>query len=149
MVALFDRLDVGTTFSRRRWPAHVTLVSNFVTAASVDRIAEALRQAPGLDAPLRIEFGGRAKFGPDRDIPVRLVLPGRITELHRHLVDELVVLTDLKADEPAYWGEGYRPHLTLGASVDEGDGEPRMTTDVAIARLDGDLANVVAVIASA
>lgn len=44
IVALFDAVDVGATFDRRRWPAHVTLVSNFVTAASVDELTGAVRR---------------------------------------------------------------------------------------------------------
>lgn len=146
VVGLFDVIDVGATFSRRHWPAHVTLVSNFVTAASVDDIAGAVRRAGALDAPLRIEFEGVDLFGPNRDIPVRLVVPGRVAEVHRRLVDRLESLGNVVADEPAYWRAGYRPHLTLSGGIEADHGERRVVTDIAIARLEADAATVVAAI---
>lgn len=143
IVALFDPITVGTTFSRMRWPAHVTLVSNFVTTAFVDEIASAVRRAGILEPPMRIEFEGLDLFGPNRDVPVRLVRVGHVAKLHQQLVDELESLADVAVDEPAYWRAGYRPHLTLGPSIEAAEGECRIARDIAIARLEGDTATIV------
>lgn len=137
-------MEVGAVFSRASWPAHVTLVSNFVTSEPVDAIGRALRRGGVPSAPVTIEFDGTDFFGPDRDIPVRLVRPGPLVEIHLGLIGELETLSDVREDEPRYWREGYRPHLTLTPSVDAVDGERRILRDIAIARLGDSLATVVA-----
>lgn len=146
VVALFDPITVGTSFSRKRWPPHVTLASNFVTEASVDELVRGVRRAEAHVSSVRVEFRGSAQFGPGRDVPVRLVAPGRVVDLHRHLADEFEQLTGFVADEPAYWREGYRPHLTLGPSISVEEGESRTVRGIAIARLNQDEATVVAVL---
>lgn len=76
--------------------------------------------------------------------PVRLVIPGLVAELHGRMVDQLESLAEIAADEPVYWREGYRPHLTLGSAIKAAEGEHRVVRDISIAHLDGDTATVVA-----
>lgn len=144
VVALFDPIDVGTEVDRRRWPAHVTLVSNFITAAAVDELVGAVHRASSRDVSLHLEFEELALFGPDRDIPVRLVVSPPIMELHGRLVDELASIGDVVADAPDYWRAGYRPHVTLGPSIEAHKGDHRIVRDVVIARLDDAIATIVA-----
>ena len=56
-------------------------------------------------------------FGPDRDVPVRLVDSARAVIVHGQLAERVGALPGFAPDEPAYWRSGYRPHLTLGPSV--------------------------------
>lgn len=103
VVALFDRIAVGTSFSRRDWAAHVTLASNFTTDTRVDDLARAVRRTGALAEALIVQFTELAQFGPRRDVPVRLVHSERITALHYHLADQLELLPGYAAEEPSYW----------------------------------------------
>ncbi|GAA2972734.1 ribosomal protein S18 acetylase RimI-like enzyme [Microbacterium terrae] len=179
VVALFDPISVGTVLSRRRWPAHVTLVSNFTTEASVDLLHDTVRaaiagaalaadtgatvdsaatpdaattagttatadEASLLDATvLDIELGDLALFGPDRDIPVRLVVTPRIADLHIGLIDRLEAAAGIIPDVAGYWRSGYRPHLTLTPTISAAAGDRLRARSIAIARLDGDTAIIV------
>lgn len=148
VVALFEPIAVGTTFSRRAWPAHVTLVSNFVTTASVADLVEVLPRVEKATSDLRVEFGGLDRFGPHRDVPVRLVLPNVAEELHRSMVDVVESLPGVAADDPEYWRDGYRPHLTLTPSVEAGEGEMWTVSAIAVVRLAADAATVVGSLSS-
>lgn len=145
MVALFEPLDAGVTISRAAWPAHITLASAFITSAPIERIIGAVESADPLAEPVIARFGTSALFGPNRDVPVLVVQSAQATAVHGRLTDELGTLSGFTPEEPAYWGDGYRPHLTLGASVTAVEGESRSANFVAIAELDESGAKVVAV----
>lgn len=144
VVALFDALDIGHRFERSEWPAHVTLASNFVVSAAVDQIIAAVRDAMGVDRVLAMHLGECALFGPRADVPVRLVTSAQVDRVHRGLADRLDRLDGFAADEPTHWRAGYRPHLTLGPTVDAFEGEVRTATHVAIAKLTSATAEIVA-----
>jgi len=135
VVALFESLDVGTTISRRAWPAHVTVASNFRTAAAPDQITDAVTEAAPSAEPLSVRIGEHAMFGPNQDVPVRLVDSEQAVGVHRRLADQLESLPGFVAEEPAYWRDGYRPHLTLGPSVTALDGERQTANYVAVVEL--------------
>lgn len=143
VVALFESLESGTSFRRSAWPAHVTLVSNFTTTESVDAIVTAIERVVALDGALTVEFGGSDLFGPRRDIPVRLVVDAPVVAFHRRLATAIESMPSVVADEPGYWHDGYRPHLTLGPSIAAAEGERRVVRNIALARLDKDVAAVV------
>jgi len=109
VVALFDPLDIGTTISRRVWPAHVTLASNFTTGAIPDRIVELVAGAASAAEPLSVRFGEQALFGPNHDVRARLVDSEESVSLHMRLADQLESLLGFAAEEPAYWREGIAP----------------------------------------
>lgn len=123
----------------------MTVVANFVTASPVEEVEGVVRETVALDAPFVVHLEGRDLFGPNRDVPVLLVRPGRLDELHGRLV---VVLEPLGAvaEEPAYWREGYRPHLTLGSAVEGEEGERRVVSHLAIVRLDEETATTLSLI---
>lgn len=112
VVALPESLTVGTTFSRRAWPAHVTLASNFVVDLPREEVAGVLRDVFVGTAPLAVKFGDEAWFGPDHDIAVQLVESEQVSVLHERVADALEALPGFAAAEPAYWRAGYRPHMT-------------------------------------
>ncbi|KTR93707.1 hypothetical protein NS220_11490 [Microbacterium testaceum] len=143
VVALLASMEVGDRVDRRVWPAHVTLASNFCTEASVADLVEILREVPA-DQPVTFRVGGTAMFGQQQDIAVRLVESSRADHLHGVLVDRLHQLPGFAADEPAFWGEGFRAHLTLGPVVDAAEGEILRSTRIGIARIDGAEAELVA-----
>lgn len=144
VVALFDPLDIGTTISRRAWPAHVTLASNFAAAATRDRIVEVVADVAPAAEPITVRFGEQALFGPNHDVRVRLVDSEQAVSLHMRLVDQLEFLPGFAADEPAYWRDGYRPHLTLGPSVFATEGDRETASYVAVVEILGSDATVLA-----
>jgi len=140
--ALFSALPVGTSFLRKNWPAHVTLAGNFSVDAPVDEIALAVRRAGVLTEPVDIRFNGTEWFGPDHDRQVQLVLPERVSTVHERLADELEQLPGFIADEPDFWREGYRPHLTLGSAITPEAGEVKETVQISVARLSRNSATI-------
>jgi hypothetical protein len=147
VVALFRPAEDGGSFGRSAWPAHVTLCSNFVVDASADEVVSAVRRSGALSEPVVVQFGGLSMFGRDRDIRVRLVVAARASALHRDLTDQLESLPGFAADEPDFWRDGYRPHLTLSATVSGEEGQRRRAACVAVVRLTGDDATIVAAFA--
>jgi 2'-5' RNA ligase len=146
VVALFDTIDVGSTFRRTSWPAHVTLAPNFVVDAPFAELEDAVRGASVMTEPLTLEFGGRSLFGPRHDIPVQLVTSDHAVELHRRLADSLGSLRGFQPDVPEYWRHGHRPHLTLSARTAAVEGEQREVRLLAVVELRQREATIEAVI---
>ena len=144
VVALLEPLGVGTTISRKTWPPHVTLASNFDVEVTAYDLALAVRRAGALDEPIVVQFVGSELFGPNRDVPVRLVQSEQVSALHHRLADQFEPMAGFVAEEPAYWRDGYRPHLTLTPVISIEDGGSRILRCVAVARLLEDDATVVA-----
>lgn len=144
VVALFEPIDVGTSFARKHWPAHVTLASTFFVDGTVDELAAAVRSAGSLTEPMVLTFAGRALFGPNRDVPVRLVRSTRVSDVHRRLADHLEALPGFAAEEPAFWRHGYHPHLTLRPMNAVREGDSLNACCIAIARLGETEAEIVA-----
>ena len=135
IVALFEPLDIGTTINRRAWPAHVTLASNFTAAATPDQVIEVVAEAaPGAE-PLGVRFGEEALFGPNHDVRVRLVDSEQAVKVHRRLAEQLGSLPGFAAEEPAYWRDGYRPHLSLGPSVTARKGDHKTANSLAVVEI--------------
>jgi hypothetical protein len=123
VAALADSLEVGSSFQRTTWPAHVTLASNFLVNETDDRVASAVSEACADYGPLSVRFGTRALFGRDRDVDVQIVESAQILALHERLSDLLEAMRGFAATEPDYWRDGYRPHMTHvpGLSIRPGD----------------------------
>lgn len=143
VVGLFRPTDAGTSFSRRAWPAHVTLAGNFVVEASLSDVSDAVRRAGLPGAELGVRFGDMADFGPERDIRVRLVTTDEVTSLHHRLADELDSLPGFAADDPAHRRAGYRAHMTLSPLVAADADGSRVVRSIALVELDHDVATVV------
>ena len=135
VVALLQPLDIGITISRQAWPAHVTLASNFTAAATADQIVAVVTEAAPSDEPLSVRFGEHALFGPNHDVRVRLVDSEQAVSAHSRLTDRLEALPGFAADEPAYWRDGYRPHLTLGPSVTAAEGDHETASYIAVVEI--------------
>lgn len=135
VVALFNPLDIGTSISRQAWPAHVTLASNFTASAPAEQITGVVAEAAPAAEPLSVRFGEHALFGPNQDVRVRLVDSEQAVSVHSRLADQLESLPGFAAEEPAYWRDGYRPHLTLGPSVSATDGDRETAGYVAVVEI--------------
>lgn len=125
-VALFAPIEVGAAIPRSAWPVHLTVVSNFTAEASAERVIAVVRDALTDTPPAEARIAGRAMFGPAADIPVQLVEPGPFPDVHEALAEAVERLPGFVADEPDYWRDGYRAHITLraGESLREGDAWP-------------------------
>lgn len=135
VAALFEPIGVGTSFNRRAWPAHVTLAANFRADVAVDAIVHAMRQSGAATEPIETRFSGNALFGRDRDVRVRLVDSARTVSAHTALADRLQRLDGFVAEDAAFWRDGYRAHMTLGATSAGEEGETWSFSSVVLARL--------------
>ena len=142
VVALFEPVTVGQEIDRRNWPAHLTLVSNFVTTAAFEEVVATVGDVIEPTAPLVMEFGESALFGAHHDVPVRLAISAGVVELHHRLVSAIEHLPGYTPDERAHWREGYRPHVTLKHGITAPQGETRAARQIAVAHLDGHVAKV-------
>ncbi|ROP66499.1 hypothetical protein EDF55_0956 [Curtobacterium sp. ZW137] len=52
--------------------------------------------------------------------------------VHNRLADQLESLPGFVPEEPAYWRQGYRPHLTLGPAAAAGEGDRETSNCVVI-----------------
>jgi hypothetical protein len=144
VVALLDSPRVGAAFSRRQWPAHVTLASNFVVTEPVEAVVRAVRRVCEAEAPLSLTFAGEALFGPLRDIPVQLVESDRVIAMHDLLADALEGMPGFAAESPAFWRDGYRPHMTHVPDSLFREGDTVRVPHVAVAELTGSTATIIA-----
>jgi 2'-5' RNA ligase len=135
VVALFNPMEIGTTISRQEWPAHVTLASNFTALAPIDQISGVVAEAAASAEPLNVRFDVQALFGPNHDVPVRLVDSEQAVSVHSRLADQLEALPGFAAEEPAHWRDGYRPHLTLGPTVTAREGDRETASCVAVVEI--------------
>lgn len=145
VAGLFEAIEVGATFQRSAWPAHLTLVGNFALTVKdpLGTIAAAIRDANVLGDPLDCVLGERAIFGSDQNVPVLLVKTPEVRTIHERLVHRLEAIAGLIPIEPELWRTGYRPHVTLGRLVSAEPGEVRTVVQLALARLHGSEAEIV------
>jgi 2'-5' RNA ligase len=143
VVALFEPLSVGATFSRRQWPAHVTLASNFVVSEPVEAVVRVVRSICDAEAPLSLTFAGEAVFGP-RNVHVQLVDSDQIVTMHDRLADAFEGMPGFAAESPAFWRAGYRPHMTHVPDLVLREGDTVRLPHVAVADLIESTATIIA-----
>jgi 2'-5' RNA ligase len=145
VVALLAPTAAGTSIPRSAWPAHVTLVSNFAAEASPEQVIALVRNAL-VAPPLEARLAGRAMFGPHGDIPVQLVEPGPFAAVHEALAAAVESLPGFVADEPDYWHDAYRPHVTLQFAENAREGETWPVRCVATAQLTQERGTIIDVV---
>lgn len=113
IVHFIDKSQVPKEFPSSEWPLHVTLLANFTLGKPIGQLDSELRGLAFQEEPFDIIADGEAIFGPKQNIAVSLIQPNeRIQKLHERLAD---IASSLGAiyDEPAFMGEGFRPHATI------------------------------------
>ncbi len=103
---------VPEEFPMSEWPLHVTLLANFRIEqldTFKDKLMDYTRQCKAFDITTNCE----ALFGPDQSVAVSLIQPDeKITMLHTVLLS-LATSLGAEFDEPAFTGDGFRPHATI------------------------------------
>lgn len=105
-------LAVGSGFSLRAWPLHVTVVSNFTTSLPAHAIGHLLAPVIEDSGTITASVGSETLFGRNFNVRVNLVdeNPG-IRRLHERMLDALDN-TDGVYHDPGFLHAGFRPHVT-------------------------------------
>lgn len=123
VVSFIKLKDIPELFPAANWPLHCTLLGNFSTKATQEKVIDRVEKVAISHEAITIEISKDTLFGPNADLPVSLVLPTRhIHEFHISLTSRLEPL-GITYDHPQYIHAGYRPHITVQeeARVSEGD----------------------------
>lgn len=124
LVVIATPAPLPAEVDRSRWPVHVTVAGNFRVderdSAAVPHLL--LTAARGI-RPFEVALGPAARFGRDASIPVLLAPHPSLDAVHAALAESLSALPSFDPLEPQYWGEGYRPHASLGRAVGVADGD--------------------------
>lgn len=136
---------VPAVVGRTQWPVHVTVAGNFrIDNVHTVEVAQLLHSVAQSTARFAVRLGPRELFGPAGNIPVLLASHPEFSRLHRSLALGLIAMQGFAATEPSYWGEGYRPHATVGSSVDAQEGDTVLIRTLTLVSLSGDLGEPVA-----
>ena len=134
-------LALGAAFPRGEWPLQVTLLGTFEwdrdEADLIHRIAGTVEGRAPIDAVV----GDEAMFGPQRTVPVNIVVPHpELTALHEALIDDR-----MNFEEPQYLRDGYEAHITHFPTGQRHAGDRVRLAQVALAALTKDAASIRAV----
>lgn len=112
LISSFERLNNGDSFEGNNWPLHVTLLTWFDVPTDFDGFIAALSELQHRLQPIRIKGGEKALFGPDENIPVRLI--GDVNNLRVIQEKILAVVSSFGCHvwNESFVGAGYRPHVT-------------------------------------
>lgn len=117
LVHLVEDVPVGHTFRRSRgaWPLHMTLAPWFaLSSENALRLREQLAAALGSVQSFAVTVGGEALFGPEKDVPVNLVLPTDQLITLKQQLDMALEANNAEQLHHEYRGVtgGWRPHIT-------------------------------------
>src|SRR5690554_5768470 len=116
-------LQVGDLFAVHEWPLHVTVLPPFTTDVTGTELGRVISTATREQPALHVVAAGDELFGRQHDIPVTVLAQNeQLTALH-HKLRAAVRPFAAQPDEPAFTGEGFRPHVTVKSHgrVHEGD----------------------------
>lgn len=121
-------------FPRREWPAHLTVLSNFLSDAADDAVARTVEPVLAATGPVHARIGGEAWFGSDYDVRVRLVESAEAHRLHGALLD---AIRPDEFEHPTRQGAGYRPHVTVTPTPPLEEDAALVLPRIALAAMDG------------
>lgn len=127
-------LHASGPFLRREWPAHLTVLSNFLSDDADDEIARRVAPVLAATGPVHVRVRERAWFGPDDDVRVRLLESVQAHVLHGALLD---ALRPEGFEHPAHQGAGYRPHITVTPRPGLDEDAELVLPWIALAEMDG------------
>ncbi|MEA5453925.1 2'-5' RNA ligase family protein [Sinomonas sp. JGH33] len=115
VVSFVEPTPVGTRFSKRAWPLHVTLVRVDMPRAAA--LAACGRAFSALDGAIRVHVAGDADFGYRGRVRVSLIeAEPALQELHERVlaeVQEAVREGRGHVHSPQHTGAGFRPHVSV------------------------------------
>lgn len=112
IISPFEHLTNGDSFEGNNWPLHVTLFTWFDIPADFEEFDRALRELQSDIQSIKLVGGEKTLFGPDQDVPVRLVGDENELRTVHEKIMSLVESHGSKAWNEAFVGAGYRPHVT-------------------------------------
>jgi len=112
VVLPIEPLIAGQQFPVERWPLHVTLIPKFRTRSNLFDIEKTIRSTPS--PALDVRVGGEEMFGPSGSILVNIVVDdsAALAQFHNRLLTTLQEQCGLTTDDPQYFRDGYRSHIT-------------------------------------
>lgn len=113
IVHFIDKSKVPSEFPSSEWPLHVTLLANFTLGMSLERLESDLRNFALREKPYDITVDGEALFGPKQNVAVSLIQPNQSIQKMHEALSSIASKLGAVFDEPAFMGEGYRPHATI------------------------------------
>jgi hypothetical protein len=112
VVCFFEPQEKFSDFTMTDWPLHVTILDTFKTEWQVSELSKALRDIALNTVPFDALPIKSALLGPDKDVPVKLLLlEGGLSDLHHKLLG-LVDKGSFIFNTPDFVGEGFLPHAT-------------------------------------
>lgn len=123
IVHFIEKTRVPDEFSASEWPLHVTLLANFSVARTIEDLENELASYAQQVEPFDIVADREAAFGPSKNVAVSLIRLNRnIIRMH-HKLHALTAKLGAVYDEPAFMGNGYRPHATIQYNARLSDGQ--------------------------
>lgn len=113
IVHFIDKTRVSNEFPSSEWPLHVTLLANFTLGKPLEQLDSELRNYAFQEKPYDIMADGEALFGPKQNIAVSLIQSHQNIQKMHDTLSLIVSKLEAVFDEPAFMGEGYRPHATI------------------------------------
>lgn len=122
LTSSIDPIKKGEQFTDGSLPRHVT-IQQWFTLRYAPAFKNALQNFATTLEAIEITATEDAEFGPNNDVPVRLVRNmGRLARLHTK-TGELIERFGGELKNPEWTGDGYNPHVTYvdGIALEEGE----------------------------
>lgn len=113
IVHFIDKSKVPDEFHASAWPLHVTLLANFTLGKPIGQLKSALKNFSLQEKPYDIMADGEALFGTKQNVAVSLIQPNQNIQKMHEALSSIASRLGAVFDEPAFMGEGYRPHATV------------------------------------
>lgn len=111
VVFMLDKPVTGERFTK--WPLHITLKPWFQCADSTEKVINQLGELAKNTKSFKVRTGERAMYGPEFDVPVRLVeKTSELAELHARIC-YLLTKNKCHSENEEYSRENYSPHITV------------------------------------
>ena len=118
---MIKKSPVGAVFTK--WPLHLTIVPWFLYEGDVNELIERMKQKLKDIRPFKIQVGDQKMFGPNRDVPVKLVDKNvELTKLHSTIY-HLLLSSGTQPEREEYNTAVYTPHITVRGDRNIASGE--------------------------
>lgn len=91
----------------------MTLLANFTLGKPLEQLDSELSNFAFQQKPFDIRTAGEALFGPSQNVAVSLIQPNKNIQQMHEILSSIASKLGADFDEPAFMGDGYRPHVTI------------------------------------